>query len=91
MRFQRAYAENKSLFREFAVRPPYKSINDIFCLRANRMVNPYRKVSINKFELKVPEAPLHDLSACGNAQAESIQLRIVPDRESGLSEVRFWY
>jgi len=45
------------------------------------MVNPYRKVSINKLELKVPNAPLH----------ESIQLRIVPDRESGLSEVRFWY
>ena len=81
MRFQRAYAENKSLFREFAVRPPYKSINDIFCLRADRMVNPYRKVSINNLELRVPSAPLH----------ESIQLRIVPDRESGLSEVRFWY
>ena len=81
MRFQRAHAENKSLFREFAVRPPYKSINDIFCLRVDRMVNPYRKVSINKFELKVPKAPLR----------ESIQLRIVPDRESGLSEVRFWH
>jgi len=81
IRFQRALKENKSLFREFAIRPPYKSINDIFCLRADRMVNPYRKVSINKFELKVPNAPLH----------ESIQLRIVPDRESGLSEVRFWH
>ena len=32
-------------------------------------------------KLKIPKAPLH----------ESIQLRIVPDRESGLSEVRFWY
>ena len=54
-----------------AVRPPYKSINDIFCLRAERMVNSYRKVSINNLELKVPGAPLHDLSACGNTQAES--------------------
>ena len=81
MRFQRAYAENKSLFREFAVRPPYKSINDIFCLRADRMVNSYRKVSINNLELRVPGAPLH----------ERIQLRIVPDKESGLSEVRFWH
>ena len=45
------------------------------------MVNPYRKVSINKFELRVPSAPLH----------EKIQLRIIPDKESGLSEVRFWY
>ena len=45
------------------------------------MVNPYRKVSINNLELKVPGAPLH----------EKIQLRIIPDIESGLSEVRFWY
>jgi len=59
IRFQRALKENKSLFREFRIRPPYKSINDIFCLRADRMVNPYRKVSINKLELKVPSAPHH--------------------------------
>ena len=45
------------------------------------MVNPYRKVSINNLELKVPGAPLH----------ERIQLRISPDKESGVSEVRFWY
>jgi len=81
IRFQRALKENKSLFREFAVRPPYKLIKDIFCLRADRMVNSYRKVSINNLELKVPSAPLH----------ERIQLRITPDKESGLSEVRFWH
>ena len=45
------------------------------------MVDSYRKVSINNLELKVPGAPLH----------EKIQLRIVPDRKSGLSEVRFWH
>ena len=45
------------------------------------MVNPYRKVSINNLELKAPKAPLH----------ERIQLRIVSDKESGLSEVRFLY
>jgi hypothetical protein len=44
------------------------------------MVNSYRKVSINNLELRVPDAPLH----------ERIQLRIVPDNESGLFEVRFW-
>jgi len=81
IRFQRALKEKRSLFREFAVRPPYKSIKDIFCLRADRMVNSYRKVSINKLELRVPKAPLH----------ERIQLRITPDKESGLSEVRFWH
>jgi len=47
LRFQRVLKENKSLFREFRIRPPYKSTKDIFCLRADRMVNSYRKVSIN--------------------------------------------
>jgi len=61
--------------------PPFKSVKDVFCLRVDRMVDSYRKVSINNLELKVPGAPLH----------ERIQLRIVPDKESGLSEVRFWH
>ena len=81
IRFQRALKENKSLFREFRIRPPYKSTKDIFCLRADRMVNSYRKVSINNLELRVPSAPLH----------ERIQLRLVPDKESGLTEIRFWH
>jgi hypothetical protein len=81
IRFQRAIREKRSLFREFRIMPPFKSSKDIFCLRVNRMVDSYRKVSIHNLELKVPGAPLH----------ERIQLRIVPDRESGLSEVRFWY
>jgi len=45
------------------------------------MVNSYRKISINNLELRVPKAPLH----------ERIQLRIVPDQEAGISEVRFWH
>jgi len=45
------------------------------------MVDSYRKVSINNLELKVPSAPLH----------ERIQLRIAPDKESGLSEVKYWH
>ena len=81
IRFQRAIREKRTLFREFTIRPPFKSTKDIFCLRVERMVNSYRKISINNLELKVPNAPLH----------ERIQLRIVPDRESGLSEVRFWH
>jgi len=81
IRFQRALREKSSLFREFRIRPPFLSSKDIFCLRIERMVNPYRKISINNLELKVPGAPLH----------ERIQLRIIPDKESGVSEVRFWY
>ena len=81
IRFQRAIREERSLFREFRIMPPFKSTKDIFCLRVERMVNSYRKVSINNLELKVPGAPPH----------ERIQLRIVPDRKSGVSEVRFWH
>jgi len=81
IRFQRAIREKRTLFREFRIMPPFKSSKDIFCLRVDRMVNSYRKISINNLELKVPKAPLH----------ESIQLRIVPDKESGVSEVRFWH
>ena len=81
IRFQRAIREKRSLFREFTIRPPFKSSKDIFCLRLERIVDSYRKVSINNIELKVPSAPLH----------ERIQLRISPDKESGVSEVRFWY
>jgi hypothetical protein len=81
IRFQRAIKEKRSLFREFTISPPFKSSKDIFCLRVDRMVDSYRKVSINNLELKVPSAPLH----------ERIQLRISPDKESGLSEVRFWH
>jgi len=81
IRFQRAIREKRTLFREFTISPPFKSTKDIFCLRVDRIVDSYRKVSINNLELKVPKAPLH----------ESIQLRIVPDKESGLSEARFWH
>jgi len=45
------------------------------------MVNSYRRVSINNLELKEPSAQL----------LERIQLRISPDIESGLSEVKFWH
>ena len=81
IRFQRAIREKRTLFREFRIMPPFKSTKDIFCLRVDRMVDSYRKISINNLEIKVPSAPLH----------ENIQLRISPDKESGLSEVRFWH
>jgi len=81
IRFQRAIREKRTLFREFRIIPPFLSRKDIFCLRVDRMVDSYRKVSINNLKLKVPSAPLH----------ERIQLRIIPDKKSGISEVRFWH
>ena len=52
----------------------------MFCLRSKRTVNAYRKISINNLALKVNGAVLY----------ERIQLSIVPDKETGLAEIRFW-
>jgi len=81
LRFYQALDDKKSLFRDFAVPPPFESSKDIFCLRAERIVNPYRKISFSNLEFKLEDVPIRS----------TVQLRIVPDKESGLSEIRFWY
>jgi hypothetical protein len=78
-RFQRALEEKKSLFREFKIRPPYQSVKDIFCLRINRTIDSYRRISINNLELKVN----------GAMPRETVNLRIYP-MSNGVSEIRFW-
>lgn len=79
VRFQRARTDNKSLFREFAIKPPYQSIKDVFCLRITRTINSYRKISLNNLELKVN----------GAVPGETVNLRIYP-MNNGIAEVRFW-
>ncbi|MEM3112731.1 MAG: hypothetical protein QXY90_06800 [Candidatus Anstonellales archaeon] len=78
LRFQKALKEKRSLFREFSVRPPFQSPKDIFCLRMDRVVDPYRKISIHNLQLKVHADP-------GN----KINIRIYPLNEE-LSELRLW-
>ena len=78
-RFQRALKEKKSLFREFAITPPFQSVKDIFCLRTDRVIDAYRKISINNLQLKVNNA----------TPRETVNLRIYP-MTNGVSEVRFW-
>jgi hypothetical protein len=80
VRFNQALNENRSLFRTFFVPPPYKSTKDIFCLRANRVVNPYHKISFSKIEIKVDGAHIRD----------TVDLRIVPDKDTGIAEIRMW-
>ena len=81
IRFQRAKREGKSLFRDFVIPSPYTSTKDIFSLRVKRTVDAYHKISINNLKLKVHKAPLR----------EQVELRIVPDEKTGVSEVRIWY
>jgi hypothetical protein len=78
-RFQRALEEKLSLFREFKVRPPYQSVKDIFCLRTERTIDAYRRISINNLQLKVNNA----------IPRKRVTLRIYPLNKT-ISEVRFW-
>lgn len=78
-RFQRALKEKVSLFREFHVRPPFQSVKDIFCLRVNRTIDSYRRISIDNLQLKVNDATLRKM----------VTLRIYPLNRD-VSEIRFW-
>ena len=53
LRFQKALKEKQTLFREFKLVPPFKSLKDIFCLRIPRTTDAYRKVSINNLHIRV--------------------------------------
>ncbi len=78
LRFQRALEEKRSLFREFTIRPPYKSPKDIFCLRMNRTVDPYRHISLGSLRFKVHADP-----------HKQVNLRIYPLNDQ-ISEIRLW-
>ena len=80
-RLKRLSDEGKSLFREFVLPAPYLSSKDIFALRDQRTVNPYRKISFNKLIFPISGAPIR----------EKVNLRIVPDMRSGMAEIRMWY
>jgi len=78
LRFQRALKEKQSLFREFKIRPPFQSVKDIFCLRMDRIVDSYRKISIHNLQFKVHADP-----------RKQVNLRIYP-LDDEISEIRFW-
>jgi hypothetical protein len=77
-RFQRALKQRRSLFREFKISPPFQSVKDIFCLRMDRTVDPYRQISISPLQFKVHADP-----------KKEVNLRIHPLNDE-ISEIRFW-
>jgi hypothetical protein len=79
LRFQQALRDKKSLFREFTIKPPYQSPKDIFCLRLDRRIDPYRRISINNLQLKVNHA----------TPGKIVSLRIYPSTNE-IFEIRFW-
>jgi hypothetical protein len=80
IRFERARENQKSLFKPLQIPKPYEHLNDIFCLRAERTIDAYRKVSLAGLELQVPKG----------MPKEKVQIKLIPDMENGLTEIRFW-
>ena len=80
IRFENAIKNNKSIFRPFKLAKAEKTIDDIFCLKVQRVVDAYRKISFDGCEIKVPKA----------MPRQTIDLKIVPDAKKGLIRIRFW-
>ena len=79
LRFQKALKEKRSLFRAFQIKHPYQSVKDIFCLRMDRTIDSYRRISINNLPLKINHA----------TPGKTVNLRIYPSTIE-VSEIRFW-
>lgn len=79
LRLQKALQDKKSLFRKFLIRPPFQSAKDIFCLRLERTVDAYCRVSINNKSRSVNYANPGDV----------LSIRFYP-MTGGVTELRFW-
>jgi hypothetical protein len=60
---------------------PYTSVKDIFCLREKRIVNGYRRISLFKHVIEVPNVPLR----------EDVDVHLVPDEGKQLMHIRIWW
>lgn len=81
MRFANAKKAGNSLFRPFALPQPYKSAKDVFCLRATRTLDGYRRISLDRHSIEVPKVEVR----------EDVELRLVPDLDKNALEVRIWF
>jgi hypothetical protein len=80
IRFENAMRNGKSLFKPFKLAKADETVDDIFCLREARVVDNYRKISLNGHELRVP----------GGTPRQTVDLKMVPDMDKGLIKIRFW-
>lgn len=75
IRFENALREGASLFRDFHMPQPYESPKDLFCLRAQRIVNPYGQISLKGLKLKLNKVKTGDL---------------IDIKDENVSELRLW-
>lgn len=81
IRFEKARKSGNSLFRKLTLPPPYTSPKDVFCLREKRRVNSYRRISLFKNIIEVPNVPL----------LKYVDIHLVPDEERDLMDIRIWW
>ncbi len=81
IRFERALKSGNSLFRKFSLPKPYTSPLDVFCLRTQRMINGYRRISLFNHEIEVPKVPLR----------EYVDVHMVPDTAKRVMHIRIWW
>lgn len=77
-RFEKALQEKNTLFRDFK---PRVALEDIFCLRFTRTVNPYRRISFKNLKFHMPKVPIR----------QQVELRISFTPNSPMAKIRFWY
>lgn len=81
IRFANAKKAGNSLFRPFALPKPYQSVKDVFCLRTTRIVDGYRRISLDRHSIEVPKVDVR----------EDVDLHLVPDLAKNILEVRIWF
>lgn len=80
IRFENAIKNNKSIFQPFKLTKKGQAIDDIFCLKIQRVVDAYRKISLDGHEIRVPNG----------LPRQTVDLKISPDTKKGLIKIKFW-
>lgn len=83
IRFQKAIAEGKNLFRPLEIPKPYQSLDDIFCIKETRTTDGYRKISLFNEKIEVPKTP----------PREKVDIHMIPKviEKQNLIEIRIWW
>jgi len=81
LRFEQARLAGNTLFRPFSPPKPYTCPKDVFCLRETRRVNGYRRISLFKHDIQVPNVPLY----------EEVEVHLIPDVPRQTMDIRIWW
>ena len=80
IKYETAFGDGRCLFKDFKLPSPYKDLDDVFCLKAQRRIDSYRKISLEGNQIQVPQGRPHEL----------VDLKLVPDYQNNIVKVRFW-